>query len=73
MIIHRIIIPIILLFVIFSISGCIDDSAVEYNEYSIDNITPPVDKQGAELEKKVHIGHDLPVNISLTATYDEEN
>ncbi len=52
-------------------TGCIDDSPVKYNTYGISAITPPVDRQGVANEKRVHIGHDLPVNITLTATYDE--
>ncbi len=55
------------------LSGCVDDTPVAYNEYEIINITPPVDKQGTAGEKKVHIGHDLPVNITLKARYPEDN
>lgn len=53
-------------------SGCIDDSPVEYNEYDIKGVRTPVDKSGNN-EKKVYIGHDLPVNVTLNAKYDEED
>ncbi len=56
----------------FVLSGCIDDSPVEYNEYDIEGISTPVDKVGNN-EKKVYIGHDLPVNVELTAKYNEED
>ncbi len=52
------------------ITGCVDDSRVSYNEYDISNISTPVDKNTSD-EKKVYIGHDLPVNVTITATYDE--
>ncbi|MBN2041636.1 MAG: hypothetical protein JW864_16490 [Spirochaetes bacterium] len=57
----------------FSITGCIDDDPVEYNSYDISYINPPVDKvpSGGETVKKVYIGHDLPVNVTITAEYNE--
>jgi hypothetical protein len=60
----------------FPIAGCIDDSPVEYNSYDIGNITPPITKSlaanaGSDMVKKVYIGHDLPVNVTITAEYDE--
>lgn len=70
-------IKILLLFlpaVVFMFNGCIDDDPVAYNTYDITRIDPPVDKvayQGDSNVKKVYIGHDLPVNITITAGYDE--
>ena len=60
---------------VISFIGCIDDSPVEYNSYNINYINPPVDKvaSGGDLVKKVYIGHDLPVNITVSAEYDEQN
>lgn len=62
----------------FTLIGCIDDSSVEYNSYDISNITPPVDRvnasgTGSAQVKKVYIGHDLPVNVTITAEYDEKD
>jgi hypothetical protein len=55
------------------LAGCVDDSPVKYNNYTINNINPPVDRSVSTDEKKVHIGHDLPVNVSINADYDEKN
>lgn len=69
-----------LLMVAVLLNSCVDDSPVEYNSYSIGNINPPVDKVDdpgtsfkIETLKKVHIGHNLPVNLTITAQYDEDN
>ncbi len=58
---------------VFSVLGCIDDDPVKYNVYAVMTITTPVDRQGSASEKKVHIGHDMPVNVTLTAAYAEVN
>jgi hypothetical protein len=60
----------------FPIAGCIDDSPVEYNTYDISYINPPIEKSevaktGSDWGKKVYIGHDMPVNITISAEYDE--
>ncbi|MBN2041774.1 MAG: hypothetical protein JW864_17190 [Spirochaetes bacterium] len=61
-----------LFFLLFT--ACIDNSPIKYNSYKINNITPPVDKQGTNSdEKKVYIGHNLPVNVSLTTEYNESD
>ncbi|MCP4132332.1 MAG: hypothetical protein GY754_15275, partial [bacterium] len=61
-------------------AGCIiDDSAVALNTYSIESVTAPVDitRSGASAitnpDRKVHIGHDLPINLELTAEYAEDD
>ncbi len=61
--------------VFFPAAGCVDDSPVAYNTYEITTIEPPVDRvmTGGDSVKKVYIGHDLPVNVTITADYDEEN
>ncbi len=70
----NIVILFILCIAVFSFAGCIDDSPVKYNKYTIEGIQPPVPKQPAVTgDRKVYIGHDLPVNITLTAKYDEDD
>ena len=55
-------------------AGCqlVDDKAVEYNTYRVGTITPAVPTQSSE-GRKVHVGHDFPVNVALTADYDDVN
>jgi hypothetical protein len=48
-----------------------DTAPIEYNEYTIESIATPVDE--VVLQKKVYIGHSLPVNVTLTARYTEED
>ena len=66
----------LLIFLSLALTACLDDSAVSYNEYSISSITTPVDdlsSKAASSDKKVYIGHSLPVNVELTAKYDEDD
>ncbi len=59
-------------------NACIDDSAVAVNSYDLKGIVAPVDRNrdgtgSFNADRKVHIGHDLPVDIELTAEYNEED
>lgn len=60
------------------LGACIDDSAVAVNSYELKGIAAPVDRNrdgsgSFNTDRKVHIGHDLPVDIELTAEYNEED
>jgi len=75
---NKVLLLLLLPVLIFNITGCIDDSPVEYNSYDISSINPPITRSeaansGSDMVKKVYIGHDLPVNITITAEYDESN
>jgi hypothetical protein len=61
-------------------TGClVDDSRVEYNTYKIGTISPQVDSESATVDgktqtvKKVHVGHDFPINIELDAKYADSD
>jgi len=71
---------IFVLIAFFALStGClIDDSPVAVNTYSISNINSPASKYDINGnvvpgDLKVHIGHDLPVTVTMTAQYNEDN
>ena len=69
---------IVILIASFTFStGClIDDSPVAVNTYSISEINSPASKytiSGIETGMKVHIGHDLPVTVTMSAEYNEDD
>lgn len=65
----------------------IDDSQVAVNKYSVDKIATPVDKGRSGIggeeciecpamsktDRKVNIGHDIPIDIELTADFDDKD
>ncbi len=65
----------------------IDDSQVAVNTYSVDNISSPVDKGRSGIggeecvgcpalsktDRKVNIGHDIPIDIQITADYNDKD
>lgn len=56
-------------------TSCINDNPIEYNSFSISGIVTPVKGTGstANIGKKVYIGHSLPVNMNITAEYDDDD
>jgi hypothetical protein len=75
----KLIIPILATFTL-TLPGCfIDDKPVAVNHYSVKGISSPVDisRDGVSTisnpERKVHIGHDIPVNIELNAEYADDD
>jgi hypothetical protein len=68
------IIPLLIIVISVFLTACIDDSPVKYNTFSIGKITTPVKGvSNTNPGKKVYIGHSLPVNIEVTATYADDN
>lgn len=74
----KLIVTLSILLTVAGVPGClIDDSPVASNTYSIGKIEPQVNPENdasvstTEAVKKVYVGHDFPINIELTAQYED--
>ncbi len=65
------IINFLLILSLLIISACIDDSPIELNSFNVKGISTPVDRVGTLNQKKVYIGHSMPINVNIDAKYDD--